>query len=114
MSFQPAIPPPFHAAVERDNGRLRVRLAGELDLATVPEAEKAIAEARSEAAPLEVDLSGITFIDSSGLRLIVQIDAACRADGRDLVLRPGPRGVQRVFDLAGVVGILPFRDPEEG
>jgi anti-anti-sigma factor len=106
-------PPPFNATVESLDGHFRVRLTGELDLATAGQAEAAVAEARSHGAgPLELDLSELTFVDSSGLRLIMQIDSACRADGCALSIVPGPRGVQRVFDVAGVLGILPFQgDP---
>src|SRR5687767_10325566 len=75
-------PPPFHATVEPADGEFRVRFAGELDLATVREAEDAVAEARrGGAGPLVLDLGGLTFVDSSGLRLIMQINAACASDG---------------------------------
>jgi anti-anti-sigma factor len=90
-----------------------VRFAGELDLATVPDAEVAVAQARDgEGRRLLLDLRELTFLDSSGLRLILQIERACRLDGCDLEILPGSRGVQRVFDLAGVLAILPFRSAD--
>lgn len=104
--------PPFRASVAAVDGRVRVQLAGELDLATVADAEQAIARARSETpGPLRLDLSQLTFLDSSGLRLMIEVDAACRADGCDLEILPGPRGVHRVFELAGVTEMLPFVPP---
>lgn len=100
----------FTAAVQPVDGRVRVRFAGELDLATVPEAEAAIIEARSiGAGPLELDLGELTFVDSTGLRLIMEINSTCVRDGCSLSIVPGPRGVQRVFDVSGVLGILPFK-----
>ena len=88
-----------------------MRFAGELDLATVEEAEAAVERARREqAGALCLDLSDLTFLDSSGLHLVLQIHAACRAQGEALRIVPGPRSVQRVFDLAGVLEILPFAD----
>ncbi len=102
-------PPPFNAAVESLDGHVRVRLEGELDLATVAAAEEAIARARRETpGPLRIDLSEITFLDSSGLRLMLRIHNLCEADGCALSITPGPRGVQRVFELAGVLEMLPF------
>ena len=109
----PSVPPPFRASVTPVDGAVGVQLAGELDLATVADAEQAIARARRETpGPLRLDLSQLTFLDSSGLRLVIKIDAACRADGCDLEIQPGPRGVQRVFELAGVLEMLPFVSPD--
>jgi anti-anti-sigma factor len=103
-------PPVFNASVEPLDGRVRVRFSGELDLATVPEAEVAIIEARSlGAGPLEIDLAELTFVDSTGLRLLMEINSTCTQDGCALSIVPGPRAVQRVFDVAGVLEILPFR-----
>ena len=105
----PSVPSPFRAVVETADGAVAVRFAGELDLATVAEAEAAVAQARGERTdPLCLDLSELTFLDSSGLHLLLQVHQACRADGCALKVVPGPRSVQRVFDLAGVLEILPF------
>jgi anti-anti-sigma factor len=103
------VPPPFIAVVEPVGEHVRVALAGELDLATVAEAEEAIARARRDTpGPLRLDLSEVTFLDSSGLRMVMELDAACRADGCRFSIAPGPRSVQRVFEVAGVLDILPF------
>ena len=104
-------PPPFTAVVEAGEDGARVRFLGELDLATVQQAEAAVAQARrGSPGALRLDLSELTFIDSSGMRLVMQVHAACRADGRTLIIEPGPRGVQRVFELAEVHRVLPFAD----
>ena len=109
-----SVPPPFHATVEHDDGHARVRFAGELDLATVAEAEAAVEQARGDGAgPLRLDLSEVTFLDSSGLRLIMEVSRACSADGCRLSIVPGPRGVQRVFAVAGVLDMLPFATDAE-
>lgn len=63
-------------------------------------------------ARLVLDLSRLSFIDSSGLRLVVFLHARCEEEGSPaLEIRPGPPAVQRVFELTGVIGRLPFAPP---
>jgi anti-anti-sigma factor len=50
----------------------------------------------------------LTFIDSTGLRLVLEWDSVARRDGLRLRLRPGPPAVQRVFEVTGVIERLPF------
>jgi hypothetical protein len=51
-----------------------------------------------------------TFLDSSGLRLIVEVYMASAADGFELAIVPGPPDVQRAFDVTGLSSRLPFVD----
>jgi anti-anti-sigma factor len=59
-----------------------------------------------------LDLRGVSFIDSTGLRLALDLDAAARGDGFRVELIPGPPQVQRIFDLTGALDQLPFVMPE--
>lgn len=88
-----------------------VALSGELDLATADgvEAELERVEA-SDAASIVLDLSGLTFMDSTGVRLLIQAYARSRADADRLTLLRGPAAVQRVMELSGVDALLPFAD----
>jgi anti-sigma B factor antagonist len=82
-------------------GSTIVAMAGELDLSQVPAAEKSFRSVEgSKPSTLVVDLSGLTFIDSSGLRLVLEADQRARREGRRLVLIEGPEAVQRVFLIA--------------
>ena len=108
MTSRSPIPPPFHAVVESYDGGVRVRFSGELDLATAPDAEAAVTTAREQADVVHLELAEVTFLDSTGLRLIMELHRACEQDGCRLTIGPGPRGVQRVFELAAVLDILPF------
>ena len=84
----------------RDAGVV-IELAGELDLATAPIIEEAIAQAEATRPPLLVlDLSGLTFMDSTGLRIVLAADAAARRETRRLVVVRGPDPVHRVFLMA--------------
>ena len=107
-------PPPPEFAVEegRDPGGVTtVRPAGELDIGTAPRLERALLEGRRAGDRVVLDLSGLQFIDSTGLRVIVQAVEAARRGRWELRLRQGPRAVRRVFEIAGVVDALPFEEP---
>jgi anti-anti-sigma factor len=53
-----------------------------------------------------LDVRGVTFLDSTGLHLALEADAASRAQGWKFGLIGGPADVQRVFDLTGARAIL--------
>ena len=97
--------------ISREREAVRVRAVGALDLATVPILEAEVAELRDAGfRHLVLDLSGLGFMDSSGLRCIIELDAEARQDGFSIALVPGPRAVQRVFELTGATALLPFID----
>jgi anti-sigma B factor antagonist len=86
-------------------------LYGELDLATIPVVEGEIASAvKHGARTLIVDLSGVHFIDSSGVHLILDVQQSCRQNGHQLLLIRGPAEVQRVFELTDIESLLTFVD----
>jgi len=92
----------------RDSG-LVVAAVGDLDASTVEVLDEAIRQAEgADAQEIVVDLSGLTFMDSSGLRAILQAHARSQADSNRLRLVRGPRRVQRVFELTGMDSRLPF------
>jgi len=91
----------------RDGDAHVVELIGELDLdgASAVEAELLAAEA-TDAPSIVVDLGGLEFIDSTGIRMIVM--AAERSeDGRFTLLR-GTKQVHRVFEITDLADRLPF------
>ena len=96
---------------ERSDDRHVIALTGELDLDGVERVTEALQRAEaSDARRIVLDLSGLTFIDSSGVRMIVCANLRSRADGDRLRLIRGSTRVQRVFELTGVLDRLPF-DP---
>ena len=95
----------------RFNGLPIVALAGELDLSQVGLVEQALRGAeRSKPETLVLDLSGVTFLDSSGLRLVLEADRRARVEGRRLTVVPGPEAVHRVFLIALLDKRLEFID----
>ena len=96
-------------ARSRDGRSARLRALGALDLATVSSLDAEVAELVSEGFRLLVlDLSGLDFINSTGLRCILDLDAYARQDGFSVALVRGPRAVQRVFEVTGTAAHLPF------
>ena len=88
---------------------VRVRPVGTLDLSTVDVLEDQIIELRGAGfRRLVLDLGELTFMDSTGLRLVLRWDAEARQDGFELGLIAGPPPVQRVFELTGTLDHLPF------
>src|SRR3954465_5642370 len=87
-----------------------VRPLGELDLGTVAGLGAAGA-ARPDTCPrLVLDLSGLTFFDTSGMRLVVETLQDAERSGISLALVRGTEDVQRLFALAGMHDRLPFVD----
>ncbi len=80
---------------------IAVSVTGELDVATVPAVEAALRRAEACGADeVVLDLSGLTFIGSAGLRLILEADDRARSAGHRLTLRTGA-AVVRTVELAG-------------
>jgi anti-anti-sigma factor len=89
--------------VARNGHRAWVQPHGELDLDSVHRVEAALAELREEGCPeVVLDLRGLTFMDSTGLRLVIRWDTTARADGFRFAIVPGAETVQRVFRLTGM------------
>lgn len=91
---------------------VRIGLAGELDLSTADEVEEELESAEALGpAVLMLDLSGLSFLDSTGLRVVLAADDRARRDGRRLVLVRGPDPVHRVFRIALLEERLDFVEP---
>jgi anti-anti-sigma factor len=92
-----------------DGSAITVALAGEFDLVAADPVREALTFAISEARQrLIVDLSEVTFIDSSGLHVLLAVHRLCRDAESTLTIRPGPPNVQRVFELTDLARRLPF------
>ena len=84
---------------DRD-GLVHVALRGELDLSTVSKVQEELKRVEQSSPPTVVlDLSKLTFLDSTGLRCLVTADERAREQGRRVVLVRGPSSVQRVFTI---------------
>lgn len=83
-----------------------IRLTGELDVSTAPELDQVLEAAGGHGGAVLVDLSELTFMDSTGIHTFIK--AARSLGGRGcLILHGEQERVGRVFDLAGINGNVP-------
>jgi len=102
---------PFEMETANEGETGRLRLAGELDIATVPRVEQAIDTLLAAGvARLTIDLRDIGFVDSSGLRLFIVLDQRANAEGWKLALTRPSRQALTVFRVSGVEDDLPFTE----
>jgi anti-sigma B factor antagonist len=79
-----------------------VSVAGEVDLATSPELRAALDAAIAASSQLVLDLSQVTFLDSTGLGVLVQAHQRALEDGSQLRLVVVESNVRRVIDVTGL------------
>ena len=98
-------------AVSDSDGMRRLRLTGELDLAGVGRFERLlVADGPPEAGTFVVDMRGLTFIDSSGLRALIIADKRVRAEGGRFVVVRGSEQVNEVLEMTGVAKQIELLD----
>ena len=79
-----------------------LRLEGELDLAAAPRLTEALLDFASSEGEVHLDLSEVSFLDSSGLRVILAL-ARSRADtGSSVVLLDPSAAIVRIFEIMGI------------
>jgi anti-anti-sigma factor len=93
-------------------GEVRILVRGELDLDSGARVQDALERAERDRPPLVVlDLTQVTFFDSTGLQTVLDADVRARDDGRRFVLAPGDGEPLRVLRLAEVIDRLTLEDP---
>ena len=86
-----------------DGGHL-VSVSGEVDMATAPRLAEAVAQFTNGS--VTVDLSGVTFLDSSGLNALVAAGKYIEHRNGRLLVRDASPIVQRLFEISGLDGYL--------
>ncbi len=94
---------------ELRGGTHTIALDGELDIATHRDVDRELRRVEeTDADTIVLDLSAVSFIDSSGIRLLLLACARTRADGDRLRLRRPPDRVFDVLQICGIDALLPF------
>ncbi|RBM13839.1 anti-anti-sigma factor [Prauserella sp. PE36] len=105
MPELPAPSPLLHVADEHHGTTLVVRVKGEVDLCTGPELEQHLQHAFADVRPPEplvVDLSGVAFIGSCGLTLLLRLHDTAESKGSSLHIVAGQRAVTRPIEVVGL------------
>jgi anti-sigma B factor antagonist len=98
---------PFRCEVIPDRDAVRVKPIGELDMATVEQVARPLRELRAVGfREIVLDLSELSFIDSSGIKMILDARDASLENGTGLKVLPGPPAVQRAFEVTGLTPLL--------
>jgi anti-sigma B factor antagonist len=89
-------------AVDVHDGHTAVVLTGELDQLGCGDIRDALRQAVESGGRLEVHLGALTFIDSSGLGLLVELNRRCAEHGGQMMLDEVPPGLLSRFQLTGL------------
>lgn len=90
-----------------------VAVAGELDVATAAEFEATLLEQLADG-PVRLDMRGLSFMDSSGIRVLDAILRDLPVIGSTLLIEPTLQPpVRQVIELTGMTDVLPFDTPSD-
>ena len=104
---------PFEVLVSTGGDTVRVSPAGEVDMATAGGLQERIDVLLAESpARFVLDLHGVTFMDSTGVRLVLELVRRAEQDSWELIVVAMPHAVRRVFELSGVLDTVPLGEPE--
>ena len=110
---RPENPLPGQLQIESrsENHDVVLSLRGELDLTSVVIFEHELREVEATGpSRVVIDLAGLDFMDSTGLRALLQARERAKSEGHELALRRGPRQVQRVLELTRTLDVFTFED----
>lgn len=95
-------------AVERSNGadRITVTVRGDVDLGTVDALGQALDQATREGGQVVIDMTDVTFLDSTGVRVLVEAYRSAQRHGGVLYVRGARHWVARVLEVTGVARLL--------
>jgi anti-anti-sigma factor len=97
--------------ITQNGGVSVLTLKGELDISGIARVEDELRQVEETApAAVVLDLRSLTFMDSSGLRLVLEADMRARREARRFAIVPGPESVHRVFLIALLDKRLEFVD----
>ena len=100
----------FTMTITERDGLTLVELTGELDLASSPELGSALEGLSGDDRRVVLDLRGLSFMDSTGLALILRYHQRAKDERFDLIVVRGPEPVDRVFRVTQTDTLLEMID----
>jgi anti-anti-sigma factor len=105
------VPDLVHVTAEPLEDAIIVRVTGEIDLSTVDVLRRELDAVHADAATVLLDLSAVTFMDSTGLHLLLEAShSSAVSDWGFFVVRPS-RAVRRLIELSGTADLIMVADP---
>ena len=103
----------FDLTTEQEPGRTRIAVRGELDIGTAPDVERALDDARDRGDAIDLDLRGLTFMDSTGVRLLIVAAQAQALDAAPLrMFLPSGGDALVALEETGAAALLPIATPD--
>jgi anti-anti-sigma factor len=103
--------PGFEVQASLSDGRHTLVLSGELDLAVAAGLEATIRGLCGEdGSSIALDLSQLTFMDSTGLRAVLRAQELCAEHGYDFLVTAGSGQVRRLLEVTGTIDVLHVAD----
>ncbi len=87
-------------------------LSGEIDAHTAPDLAGHLDPLPGDSGDVVLDVAAIEFIDSSGLRLVVEAHQRAETDGRRLVIRTPSPALMRLLEISGLIDHLTIDVPQ--
>jgi anti-sigma B factor antagonist len=104
----------FSISSRRLERGILVALSGDVDLATATVVDDELRRAEQSEDLVVLDLGQVTFMDSTGLRMVISADQRLRERGASLKIQHVPPQVSRLFELVGVSEYLGIAVSAEG
>ena len=92
--------------VNAEGAKAQIQVAGKLTVQTSPDLESVISGLSSEVCDLDIDLSGVEYISSAGLRVLVAADKLATSRGGSMRLLHPNSEVYDVFDMTGLIDVF--------
>jgi len=106
-------PTEFKIAHRATDAGVTLKVVGELDLSTVPVLAESVERLKHDLNALTLDLTDLTFMDSTGLRLLIELDRRATREAWKLALiRPQHATAAAVLKATGADEALPFQDQQ--
>ena len=107
-------PPAFSIESAPLRGAPGVRVRGEVDLGTAPSLTTALdTSIRGSRGAFVIDLGDVTFLDSSGVNVLLRARASLGREDRDLVIVCPSGAPRRIFELTGIADLFALFDSRE-
>jgi len=92
------------------NNSLVISIEGRIDTNTAPQLDEAVNKLIGDTKRVVLDFTGVEYISSAGLRVVLSLHKTMRANGGELVIAHAKDEVMEIFDMTGFSGFLIFED----